>query len=747
LFFYDDCRFNTTGAFTYRNNRENRKFGTSPILGDNIYIELNVPRKLAFNIRLSINRIVHIFDSKPFGFFDEEGFFEDRMVPDDPSWCQKSVACLEEENIEGWSHEVKSVVVILIDFGSLYEGLCTGTLLNISGGYSSVEGPYLLTCSHSVELAPDPYDAVEDWVFLFGYEDSECGINNSNTQWLTSSNSVYGAELLEYEEPYREEPDLVEYEADYLLCQLSEDTYTINNNIDVAYAGWDKSFNDPDLTPMVLNIHHPGSVSKMFCYSTNLTETEVIWDPNPNCPYYLYVYGNDFWEVVWDIGILEDGSSGSPLLNSSHKIIGILNSSANSCTYTTSDCGVIGPNQPSAFGKFSTAWIMGDFAYYLDPYMMNLNSVETFKPNYCGNGICEPWCGETFPDCTDCPDPDWGGGTGGSICWSPISDGFEINGSTADVVTICPNYTNLLLTTIDDECVFSIGLEILESDDSNCEWEESINCWWTGTFIGKKCNCWHWFYYISIFECDNNLNTIGNEYGGWFDRKKTSFALSGISILDEINQLGLDLVPGKYYRLKFATSPWGSGWTEYVKYFYMLPDNMELNGEISNGEHLAFENITLQNATIETEQDVTLTAGNSIDILSNTTIEYGSSFLAEIDPGIILNCAPIQFFNKDLNTLQYKNDEIKLTLGNSDTIPLENAGTFKLYPNPSHGTVTIEGIQGNSEITVYNTFGEQVLFERLFTKSEINLSHFPKGIYLLTIKTGEGVFTEKVVLQ
>jgi len=80
LFIYDDNRLNTIGAFTYRNNRENRKLGTRPIFGDNIYIGLKVTRKLALNTRLSINRIVHIFDSMPFGFFDEEGFFDDQMI-------------------------------------------------------------------------------------------------------------------------------------------------------------------------------------------------------------------------------------------------------------------------------------------------------------------------------------------------------------------------------------------------------------------------------------------------------------------------------------------------------------------------------------------------------------------------------------------------------------------------------------------------------------------------------------------
>jgi hypothetical protein len=217
--------------------------------------------------------------------------------------------------------------------------------------------------------------------------------------------------------------------------------------------------------------------------------------------------------------------------------------------------------------------------------------------------------------------------------------------------------------------------------------------------------------------------------------------------LDEINQLGLDLGQGKYYRLKFATSPWGSGWTEHVKYFYMLPENLELNGEIVNGDYFALENIIMQNATIGNEQNVILTAGNSIDIKPNSLIEFGSSFLAKIDPYIYSNCASLPFNDLTINFSPNKNDETFPDFKNTEYVLEIDSNNYKLYPNPTNGTFTIEGINGVSEITIYNAFGEKIKASEIFTKSVFDLSHYPKGIYLLTIKTNDRVFTEKVVLQ
>jgi hypothetical protein len=469
LFFYDNNRFNKIGAFTHNNNRENGKFGTRPIFGDTIYLEYFVPSSVSNNSSLIINRIAHIFDDKLFGGvnFDTSN---DYFIPGEASSCLKSVACLEEENLGGWEQEVKSVAMIIHKYDEMYLGVCTGTLMNILGGYAQFDYPYLLTCAHALQYVE--IDEVEEWVFLFGFEDSDCGNSNLNTQWLEPDNSIFGAELLAYDNFFETPENIV---SDYLLCRLSVDFSTINNNIDVSYAGWDRFVTTPEQTAFGICFSHPNDASKQFSFSTDITECDFIVDLG--CESYNFVNGNNWWRVFWDIGLVEWGSSGSALFSSSHRVIGHLWGGTTDCEYYSEPCYEVGPDGSSAYGKFSTSWDHGNFAQYLNPYSMYVLSASTFTPNFCGNGICEPENGEFYPDCPDCPVPNWGGGTGGSICWAPISDGFEINGSIEDVVKICPDYTDLVLTPIDDDCVFRIGKEILESDDSYCEWEESLYCW------------------------------------------------------------------------------------------------------------------------------------------------------------------------------------------------------------------------------------------------------------------------------
>jgi len=88
---------------------------------------------------------------------------------------------------------------------------------------------------------------------------------------------------------------------------------------------------------------------------------------------------------------------------------------------------------------------------------------------------------------------------------------------------------------------------------------------------------------------------------------------------------------------------------------------------------------------------------------------------------------------------------------NADDISSEGRG-IKLYPNPTTGIVNIEflnPLMGEVEINTVNVFGKASAFnfDQHQQTVSIDLSPYPKGIYLLTIKTNEGVFTEKVVLQ
>ncbi len=73
---------------------------------------------------------------------------------------------------------------------------------------------------------------------------------------------------------------------------------------------------------------------------------------------------------------------------------------------------------------------------------------------------------------------------------------------------------------------------------------------------------------------------------------------------------------------------------------------------------------------------------------------------------------------------------------------------FKLFPNPALTTVRIELPQEQAiaiqDITMYNSLGQ-----RIFSTQEttINTSQFPKGIYIVQIRTEEGIASKKLIVD
>ncbi|MGD0710799.1 MAG: T9SS type A sorting domain-containing protein [Bacteroidales bacterium] len=70
---------------------------------------------------------------------------------------------------------------------------------------------------------------------------------------------------------------------------------------------------------------------------------------------------------------------------------------------------------------------------------------------------------------------------------------------------------------------------------------------------------------------------------------------------------------------------------------------------------------------------------------------------------------------------------------------------FKMFPNPTKGVVHFSGLNGNSQITVTNLYGETLMFVE--NTNSIDLSNFANGIYFVNIKSNNTVVTEKIILN
>ena len=71
----------------------------------------------------------------------------------------------------------------------------------------------------------------------------------------------------------------------------------------------------------------------------------------------------------------------------------------------------------------------------------------------------------------------------------------------------------------------------------------------------------------------------------------------------------------------------------------------------------------------------------------------------------------------------------------------------KVYPNPTSGNLTIEA-EGMTEVSVYNTLGQCVLQKEVAgEQTTVNLQQVSEGLYLLRVKTAEGVISKRITLK
>ena len=107
LFAYTSDGAQVIGAFTSKNNRKDKKFGTRMVLSDDIIVELDMPAKSVKGLELSINEVGYIYRSV--------GAFLWKS-PKPAGACEVNVNCSPEGG--DWQDEKRGVARILLKAGS-----------------------------------------------------------------------------------------------------------------------------------------------------------------------------------------------------------------------------------------------------------------------------------------------------------------------------------------------------------------------------------------------------------------------------------------------------------------------------------------------------------------------------------------------------------------------------------------------------------------------------------------------------
>jgi lysyl endopeptidase len=238
-------------------------------------------------VAFTISGVSHIYDGPVPGRFSKEGS------------CEVDVSCYPE-----YAQQAAGVAMIsYVHAGNTY--LCTGCLLE-STYHSTAE--YFLTARHCI----GNQTLASTLEFVWFFQTTNC--NGTPPDSASVPTTSGGAELL------------ATGVSDFALLRLRKPAPP-----GVFYLGW--TLDRPSAAETLAGIHHPDGSYKRICLGT-------FFDSD------IYHTG-----VQWSTGVTESGSSGSPLLNGAHQVIGQLSGGFNG---PGSSCD--NPTAPDEYGRFDVAY-------------------------------------------------------------------------------------------------------------------------------------------------------------------------------------------------------------------------------------------------------------------------------------------------------------------------------------------------------------------------------------------------------
>jgi subtilisin-like proprotein convertase family protein len=292
--------------FTSEDNKDHGQLWTPAVQGDEILIEIVVSPKEQQALKSQIE-----LTSINVGY---RGFYEQGV--DRSGSCNYDVVC-EEGDL--WWDEIPCVAVISTG-GSTF---CTGFMVNNT---SQDRTPYFMTANHCGVSSSSAPSLVTYW----NYQNSYCRVPGSGdsggagdgqlNQFNTGATHLSSGSF-----------------SDYTLVVMNDSP---DDAWEVSYCGWDATGEE---SPQGIAIHQPNTDEKRISFEFEpTTTTSYLGEAIPGDGSHVRIED-------WDQGTTEPGSSGSPVFNVDHQVIGQLHGGYASCTSQTSDW----------YGKFSVSFSAG----------------------------------------------------------------------------------------------------------------------------------------------------------------------------------------------------------------------------------------------------------------------------------------------------------------------------------------------------------------------------------------------------
>lgn len=209
--------------------------------------------------------------------------------------------------------------------------------------------PYILTAFHCIDKIRDgTIDAEErldaqNWTFQFNYQVTTCNGSSVSTVY-----SYKGAKILAENKDY-----------DFALLEMEKPP-----GREAVWLGWDRSGDTP---ASCVNIHHPGGAVKKVSFGGAPTlNSASVGD------YHIPV--GAMWFLPITEGLINEGSSGSPLFDQNGRITGYLSGSQN-------------PPLRGQYGRLYSAWNAAgpydeQLRIWLDPKGTGVTTVNSMRRNW-----------------------------------------------------------------------------------------------------------------------------------------------------------------------------------------------------------------------------------------------------------------------------------------------------------------------------------------------------------------------------